>query len=139
MQIEASIAALRDSLLADQRVATANLFGSAAKGLARRSSDLDVALIAHSAPDAAALEADLLDLTGRLSVAARRDVQVILLERTEPVLGRQVFFHRRTLFDRNPARTADVLERILTEYFDGEVHRRMRAEALELRRAARRG
>jgi predicted nucleotidyltransferase len=139
MEIEASIAALRDALLADERVATAILFGSAATGLARRSSDLDVAVIARSAPDVAALEASHLDLVGRLSVAAGRDVQLILLERAEPVLGRQAFLRSRTLFDRDPSRTADVLERILIEYFDGEYHRRMRAEALERRRAARRG
>jgi predicted nucleotidyltransferase len=139
VDIEASIALLRDALLADERVATAILFGSAAKGMARGSSDLDVALIARSAQDAAELEASELDLVGRLSAAAGRDVHLILLERTEPVLGRQAFLSGRTLFDRDPARTADVLERILVEYFDGEFHRRMRAEALERRRAARRG
>jgi len=52
METEASIAALRDALRADERVATAILFGSAAKGMARRASDLDVALIARSAADA---------------------------------------------------------------------------------------
>ena len=139
MEIEASIAALRDALLADRRVATAILFGSAAKGMARRSSDLDVALIARSAADAGSLEASQLELAGRLSAAADRDVQLVLLDRVDPVLGRQAFLHSRTLFDRDPARTADVLERILTEYFDGEYHRRMRAEALERRSAGRRG
>lgn len=139
MEIEASIEALREGLFADERVAAAILFGSAAKGTARRSSDLDVGVIARSAADAAALEAGSLDLAGRLSAAVERDVQLIVLDRVEPVLGRQAFLHSRTLFDRDPARTADTLERILIEYFDGEYHRRMRAEALERRRAARRG
>ena len=139
MDIEGSIAAVHGALLADERVTAAILFGSAAKGAARRSSDLDVALVARSAEDAASLEASHLDLVGRLSAAANRDVQVVLLDRVEPVLGRQAFLGSRALFDRDPERTADVLERILTEYFDGEYHRRMRSEALERRRAARRG
>lgn len=139
MDIEKSIAAVHEALAADERVAAAILFGSAAKGMARRSSDLDVALVARSAADAAALEASSLEIAGRLSAAADRDVQVVVLDRVEPILGRQAFAAGRPLFDRDPGRTADVFERILTEYFDGEYHRRMRAEALDRRRAARRG
>jgi len=139
MDIETSIARVRDALLGEERVAAAILFGSAAKGAARRSSDLDVALIARSRADRAGLEADALDLAGRLSAAAGRDVQLVLLEAVEPVLGRQAFLGGRVLFDRDPTRSAEVLERILIEYFDGETHRRIRSEALERRREARRG
>ena len=139
MDIDASIEAVRNVLFANERVSAAILFGSAAKGLARSSSDLDVAVIPRAAEDAAALEADCLDLVARLSLAAARDVHLILLDRVEPVLGRQVFLGGHTLFDRDPRRTASILERILLEYFDGEFHRRMRAEALERRAEARRG
>ncbi len=139
MNIETSIAALRDALLADERVSAAILFGSAARGQARPSSDLDVGVIARSDADAAELEARDVDLIGRLSTAAGRDVQLVVLDRVEPVLGRQAFLAGRALFDRDPKKTARVLERILIEYFDGEYHRRMRAEALERRREARRG
>jgi len=139
MNLEDSVAAVRDALLADERVSAAILFGSAAKGVARASSDLDVALVARSARDAAGIDAQYLDLVGRLTRAAGRDVQLVLLERAEPVLGRQAFLGARVLFDREPSRTAEVLERILLEYFDGEYHRRMRAEALEQRRESRRG
>jgi len=139
MNLEDSVAAVRDALLADERVSAAILFGSAAKGVARASSDLDVALVARSARDAAGIDAQYLDLVGRLTRAAGRDVQLVLLDIAEPVLGRQAFLGARVLFDREPSRTADVLERILLEYFDGEYHRRMRAEALERRRESRRG
>ena len=139
MDGEESIAAVRDLLVADARVSAAIVFGSAAKGQLRGASDLDVALVCCSARDAAAIEADYLDLVGRLSTAAGRDVHLIVLDAVEPVLGRQAFLGGRKLFDRDPSRTADVLERILIEYFDGEIHRRMRAEALEQRRAARGG
>jgi len=139
MNLEDSVAAVRDALLADERVSAAILFGSAAKGVARASSDLDVALVARSARDAAGIDAQYLDLVGRLTRAAGRDVQLVLLDIAEPVLGRQAFLGARVLFDREPSRTAEVLERILLEYFDGEYHRRMRAEALERRRESRRG
>lgn len=139
VDIEAGIAAVKAALLADARVASAILFGSAAKGLARTSSDLDVGLIAASPAHALELEADPLELVGRLSAAARRDVHVVLLERVEPVLGRQAFLGGKKLFDRDSARSADVLERILVDYFDGEYHRRVRREALERRREARLG
>ena len=139
MDLEVSIAAVRDALLADERVSAAILFGSAAKGVARAASDLDLALVARSARDAAGIDAQFLDLVGRLTSAAGRDVHLVLLDFSEPVLGRQAFLGARVLFDREPSRTADVLERILVEYFDGEYHRRMRAEALERRRESRRG
>jgi len=139
MDIDASIEAVKDLLFANERVSAALLFGSVAKGMARSSSDLDVAVVPRAAKDAAALDAEYLDLVARLSLAAGRDVHLILLDRVEPVLGRQVFLGGRTLFDRDPRRTAAILERITLEYFDGEFHRRMRDEALERRREARRG
>ena len=139
MNLEVSIAAVTDALLADERVSAAILFGSAAKGVARASSDLDLALVARSARDAAGIDAQYLDLVGRLTRAAGRDVHLVLLDSAEPVLGRQAFLGARVLFDREPSRTANVLERILVEYFDGEYHRRMRAEALDRRHESRRG
>jgi predicted nucleotidyltransferase len=137
--METAIARVTQMLLADERISGAILFGSAAKGLARSASDLDVAVVPRTADDATGLGADYLDLIARLSLAAGRDVHLILLDRVEPVLGRQVFLHGRTLFDRDPRRTAAILERITLDYFDGEFHRRMRSEALEQRREARRG
>jgi predicted nucleotidyltransferase len=139
MSIEGSIAAVTDLLESDARIAAAILFGSAAQGRARASSDLDVGVVARSTGDADALEAEQLELVARLSAAAGRDVQLVVLDRADPVLGRQAFSNGRTLFERDSARKADVLERILTEYFDGEYHRRQRREALESRRQARRG
>ncbi len=139
MNMDSSIEAVKQLLYADERVSAALLFGSAAKGLARRTSDLDIAVIPRAVADAEALYAEYLDIVARLSLAAGRDLHLILLDRVEPVLGRQVFLAGRTLFDRDPKRTAAVLERITLEYFDGEFHRRMRAEALNRRDEARRG
>lgn len=139
MDIESSIEAVKELLFSDQRVSAARLFGSAAKGMARKSSDLDVAIVPCNEADAGALDAEYLDLVGRLSLAAERDVHLILLDRVEPILGRQVFLDGRTLFDRDPRKTADILERITLDYFDGEIHRRMRAAALDRRSDAQHG
>jgi predicted nucleotidyltransferase len=139
MDLECSIASVKDMLFADPRVSAAILFGSAARGVARPSSDLDVAIVAVSRDALSSIDAEYLDLVGRLTHAARRDIHLVLLDTVEPVLGRQAFLDSRKLFDRDPGKTADVLERILVEYFDGEYHRRMRAEALERRRESRRG
>lgn len=131
MDLEASIAAVKEALLADERVGAALLFGSAARGVARPTSDLDVAVLARSAQAADSLDADYLELLGQLVRVAERDVHLVLLERADPVLARQAFAGARVLFDRDPSRTAKALERVLLQYFDGEYHRRMRAEALE--------
>ncbi|HVL35599.1 MAG TPA: nucleotidyltransferase domain-containing protein [Burkholderiales bacterium] len=139
MDVKQSIAAVRELLLQDERIACALLFGSAAKEAARRMSDLDVGVVARARADVASLEREHLELVARLSRAAGRDVDLVILDRAEPLLGRQAFLHGRALFDRDPKRRAEVLERILREYFDGEYHRRLRNEALEQRLALRRG
>lgn len=139
MDIESSVDAVKEALHADPRVSAAILFGSAARGVARPSSDLDIAIVAASREALSSIDAEFLDLFARLTRAAGRDVHLVVLDTAEPVLGRQTFLDSRKLFDRDPGRTADVLERILVEYFDGEYHRRLRAEALERRREERRG
>lgn len=139
MNIDASIAAVKKLLFADEGVSAALLFGSAAKGTARITSDLDIALAPWAASDALALQAEYLDLIARLSLAAGRDVHLVLLDNVEPVLGWQVFLGGRALFDRDSHRSASILERITLEYFDGEYHRRMRAEALNQRVARQHG
>jgi predicted nucleotidyltransferase len=131
MELEQSISAVRRALEGDERISAALLFGSAARGSARAASDLDVALVARSPEDAEALRAERFGMMGRLAIAARRDVQVLLLEDVGPVLRRQVFLDARPLFDRCPTRTKALLEHTLLEYFDGEYHRRMLDEALD--------
>jgi len=128
---------VRQELERDDRVATAILFGSVAKGVGRRDSDLDLAVLASGDAEANALRAGLLELSARLAAASGRDIQVVLLDDVEPVLGRQVFSHGRTLLERDPRLTAGCLERILIAYFDGAHHRRLMEEALDDRLAAR--
>ena len=124
-----SIAAVGRILEADRRVSAALLFGSAATGRTRPGSDLDVGLVCVDRAACASLDADLLRLTGEAMIEAEREVQLVLVESAPPALARQVFAHGRTLFDRDPNRTARVLERVLLAYFDGAYHRRVQHEA----------
>lgn len=132
-----AIERVRETLAADPRVASALLFGSAARNRARADSDLDVALLAADGAQVRALRRDLLRLGARASLAAGRDVQLLLLDDAPPVLGRQVFAYGRVLFDRDPQRLASTLERILIAYFDGAYHRGIMEQALRARLAAR--
>ncbi|MBI3181919.1 MAG: nucleotidyltransferase domain-containing protein [Myxococcales bacterium] len=124
MSLDEVIAKLEGELARDERIAAAILFGSAATGKARPGSDLDVAIVGRSDGALASLCDSLLDLTGRLTIAVGRDVQLVLLEKAPPVLGHQVLKFGRVLFDRLPRRTANAKERILSEYFDTEFLRR---------------
>ena len=133
MDIEQTMASLTRHLQGDPRVSAAIVFGSVARGTSRADSDLDLAVLPASAQAAKALDEGLLQLGAELSLATNLEVQLVLLDRVEPVLGRQVFVHGRTLFDKSPELTARTLERILIEYFDGAYHRRMGEEALDRR------
>ena len=135
--VDKTIDAIRRALESDDRIATAILFGSVAQGVARRDSDIDIGLLARDDAAAGRLRAGQLEFAAELAVIAGRDVQIVLLDEVEPVLGRQVFLHGEKLFERDPRRTACCLERILVAYFDGSYHRRMMEEALDARSAAR--
>lgn len=133
MTTEESIRALDELLRRDERVAAAIVFGSVAKGLERRGSDVDVALIAQSDAAAEMLRGDWMRLVGELSIAARRDVQLVILEHAGATLAFQALKHGRVLFDRNPERTADVREKVLLAWFDAEHHRRILRESIDAR------
>ena len=133
MTVEQSIEAARRTLEADERIAAAFLFGSAAAGTARADSDLDIGVICRNATARRSLAADFLRLLGGVMAAAGRDVHLLDIEAAGPTTARQVFLHGRPLFDRNPRRTANVLERTLVAYADAEYHRRLMSEALDAR------
>lgn len=139
MHTEDTIATLTREFAADPRIGCSLLFGSVAKGVGRPGSDLDIAIAARSAGDAASLRDGLLALRGTLTVAAGRDVDLVLLDDLEPTLGHQVMLDHRVLFDHDRKRTARLFEHLLLAYFDGEYYRRIADQALNAREAARRG
>lgn len=119
----AQIDALVTELQRDERISAAFLFGSAARDALRPDSDLDVGVIYADAATSRAAERALRETLGRLGTAAGRDVHVVELERAGPTLRFQVFRRGRVLFDRDPRRTARLIEKTMRERFDWEYAR----------------
>lgn len=133
------MAALVAVLEAEPDVSTAILYGSAATGRMRRNSDIDVGIIAVDAAARLRLLAGWRRLTGEASLAAGRDVQIVDVEGAPTTLAHQVFKHGRRILERDRRRTAEVLERVQTEHFDGEYMRRIQEEAVRARFGGHRG
>ncbi len=97
----------------------AYLFGSQARGTARPGSDVDVAVYVDPACDMnqgfgfdAAITADLMAALGR------NDVDVVILNRADPVLYHRVLRDGIRLLVRNPKQTAGREGYALSRYFD---------------------
>lgn len=107
-----------DALENDPRVAAALVFGSVARGTARPDSDVDIAVL-YSDPSARdSINRDLLQILGRLGIAARRDVHLIDLEQADCAFRRRIFATGTTLFDHSGHRLRNLLAATLIEYFD---------------------
>ena len=116
---------LSKTLRADDRIAAAILFGSAARGTLRADSDVDVAILTSDADARARLGYDLLDTLGSLGQAVRRDVHLIDLQDADAALRRTILAEGRRLFDRSGGRLRELEIGTLVEYVDGEYHRRL--------------
>jgi predicted nucleotidyltransferase len=108
--------AVRELLAADPRIAYAIAFGSVARDRAGPHSDLDVAigLVPGAALDLLALGA----LTGRLTEASGRPVDVVLLDEAPPALAYRVFRDGQALVVRDAAALASRKARAILEYLD---------------------
>lgn len=127
--------ALRRLLEADERFSAAIVFGSTATGTRRAGSDVDLGVIYRDEASRASVEEELVIMLGRLALAAGTDVHLVDLETAGHILRFQVLRDGRTLFDRDPRRTARLHERTLTERFDW-LHAMAVQDAAESRRAA---
>ncbi len=110
---------LMRTLSARPDVLEAYLFGSQARGAARADSDVDVAVYLDPATDIdvgfgvdAAIGADL------MRALARNDVDVVLLNRADPVLYERVLRDGVRLVVRDPTATSRREGRALSRYFD---------------------
>lgn len=111
------ITTLPSELAADNAIVAAWLFGSVARGTARATSDVDVAVLCDlpAATDALAWRAGL---EARLSAATRREVQVVSVERAPADLVRRILRDGQLLVDRDRARRVAFEVRKRNEYFD---------------------
>lgn len=88
------------------------VFGSTATGHANIDSDLDLALLARGAVDAAELFDAGLELSRRLD----RDVDLVDLGIASTVLAKEVIEHGRLLYCGDRGYVADVEARVLSDY-----------------------
>lgn len=96
------------------------LYGSEAKGKATPGSDVDLAALFRRRPE----PLEVFDARTDLEELLHRDVDLVDLDRTSPILGMQVLKHGRLLADRNPARRHAAFGRILGLYEDVRILRR---------------
>jgi predicted nucleotidyltransferase len=89
------IAKLRAALVAGPRLRLAVLFGSQATGRARAESDVDVGII----PSAPMSLAEELALAATLSKAVGAQVDLVRLDRDEPLVGREAALHGKPIFE----------------------------------------
>jgi predicted nucleotidyltransferase len=127
------VARLRDACeSAPDAIIAVYLFGSIARGDARRASDLDVGVLSTDArpPDSSVLES----LRDRLETVSRKTVDLVVLETAAPDLVHRVLRDGVVLLDRERARRIAFEVRSRNEYFDLEPVRRLyRAPRLQPR------
>ena len=113
----ARLLAVAPSVLADEPVVAAYLFGSHARGEADHLSDVDVALLA---PDVA--PRDRLDLRlrvmGELSHALEGEVDVIVLDESPLTLSGRVIHDGAVVYSANEQRRAQYESRTFREFVD---------------------
>jgi predicted nucleotidyltransferase len=100
------------------------VFGSVAAGRAGPSSDLDLAVLFGAQPDG-------LELMGAVTAIEQivgRDVDVVDLERTSPIVAMQVLRHGHALFEGDRRHVVQFLARLPGRYED---LKRVRREAEE--------
>jgi uncharacterized protein len=112
------------------------VFGSAGRGTLRSSSDIDVAV--EFRPETPPDRMTLGRLAARLESAARRRVDLVVLDRTPAVLAYRIFRDGRVLLERDPSALARRKARAILEYLDFKPVEELCAEGV-LRAAARRG
>ncbi len=112
-------------------VETLWLFGSEARGTATADSDLDLAGLFLQPPSPLERIEAAADLGARLG----REVDLVDLDRTSPILAMQVLRHGRLLMNRNPRRRSAFFGRTVCLYEDLKILRR-EAERSLLERVA---
>lgn len=119
-------AALIDVLRGDSGIAAGILYGSAARGRLRPGSDVDIAILNTATPPGrGASSTGLLDLLGRLSALASRDVHLVDLRSCDSALRRSIFSSGVVLFDRSGHALRALERSTLVEYADWDYARRV--------------
>ena len=119
MDREELIGQLRKRLEAEGGLVAAYLFGSEARGTARSTSDLDVAVL-YGMPPPAKLGSPPMRLEAALERALGRRVQVVCLNSAPPDLGIRVLREGVLLVDRDRGTRIRFEVKLRNEYWDLE-------------------
>ena len=109
-------------------IAAAWLFGSEARGDARPTSDIDVALLFEQRGTTAL---EVYELLGRIAaqlenVAPGRRIDLVLMEQQGPIFQHRVLDEGRLVHDANPRRRVDFESDAMVRYLDFEpLHRQV--------------
>ena len=106
-----------------ESVAAVYLFGSVARGDDRPGSDLDIGVLGRTR-DTALSDLVLGDLSDRLEAAARRNLDLVILQAAPPDLVHRVMRDGILLLDRDRSRRIAFEVQARNEYFDLEPVRR---------------
>jgi len=96
------------------------LYGSEAQGTSRPGSDVDLAALFRRRPE----PLEVFDARADLEEILHRDVDLVDLDQTSPVLGMQVLRHGKLIVDHDTARRHAAFGRILGLYEDVRILRR---------------
>ena len=125
---------IRLALIERQDVRLVYLFGSTAAGTARRGSDADIAILFDEVP-----APDMLDLLSeRLGAAAKRPVDLVVLNYAPPLLAREVIARGRLLLCRDDEDRVRFETRTTARYQDTAHLRRVQYAYLRERAEAHR-
>jgi predicted nucleotidyltransferase len=102
------------------------LYGSEAQGTARPDSDVDLAALFRRRTE----PLEVFDIRSDLEEILHRDVDLVDLDQTSPILAMQVLKYGSLLVDRNPGRRHAAFGRILSLYEDVKLIRREGERAL---------
>lgn len=108
--------ALTHRLAADSRIAYAIEFGSRARGSARDTSDLDIAIGLE--PSTSLSLHELGELIADLECASGLEVDLVVLDEATPALAYRIFSDGRVLLDRHHRVMAERKARAILEYLD---------------------
>jgi hypothetical protein len=121
--------AIRRVLESRGDVRLAYVFGSAARGEARPSSDVDVAALFETSPEAG----DLDSLATELQTAAGRRVDLVVLNTAPPLLAREIVKTGRRLTCRSEGERVAFETRAIARYMDTAHLRRVQDRYLRAR------
>ncbi len=117
MELEHIKKIIKDNFRQQEGLIAVLLYGSYAKGLAKDSSDLDIALLysnEHPLPDSIALWELKEQISLALPIAV--DVDLVCLNKADPIIGNQVYRHHIPLIVNDASVLAKYFARLSSEY-----------------------